>query len=58
MTTAPIMYEPQDEDLPLIAVTPELWERLAMTLGARVELDPAGDVVVFNDRAYCMAVSS
>ena len=60
MTAAPLHFEPTDpDDLPLIAVPADQWERIAGTIGARVELDPAGggDVVIYNGYCY-VAVSS
>lgn len=53
--TAPHIYsEPvETPDLPVVPVTPELFDRIATTLGAgRVECDGERAWVAFNGRQY------
>lgn len=52
-----VFFEPSDTNTPVVIVSRVFWERVARTLGSRVELgrDGGPDVVVFNGYAYTFA---
>ena len=54
MSAAPIMHEPADPaDLPVVYVSPDLFDRIATTLGAGpVECDGERSWVAFNGAEY------
>lgn len=58
--TAALMFEPSDPPTPQLETIPRAkWERMALTLGAVILLDPAGGpaVVVYNGR-HCVAAAT